>query len=216
MMGFNANNLLADLHTVNELAAKYLENGNLSFDEKLRLMYFFKDYGDIGSMFVQDEVNLSDISDSSIKPETTRGILEEARMFLDLYKDNKNSLDEFEVKTDCDNYLAPLILKWEMSDEHSQKVHHDYLILDHRLDYMGEGDPDYEELKTKCYELFDKQKEASKIAQQAKMELEKARHKLYGLENFNLKWLFLLVGQISDTIMDIFPNIEDVKTEEDV
>ena len=52
MIGFNANNLLADLHTVNELAAKYLKNGDLSFDEKLRLMYFFKDYGDIASLFI--------------------------------------------------------------------------------------------------------------------------------------------------------------------
>ena len=103
-----------------------------------------------------------------------------------------------------------------MSDEYSQKMHQDYLALDHRLDYMDERDSDYEELRKECYELFDKQEEASIIAKHARMELEKARRKLYGLENFNLKWLFLLVGQISDTIMGVFPNIENLKTEEDV
>lgn len=216
MMGFNANNLLADLHTVNKLATKYLKNGNLSFEEKLRLMYFFKDYGDIGSIFTQEEVSLSDLYDLSITPEVAKGIYEETQMFLNLYKNNRKCLDEFEVKSDCDNYLAPLILKWEKSDEHSQKVYHDYLTLDHRLDNMDEMDPDYEELKKECYELYDKQKEASMIARNARMDLERARRKLYGLDNFNLKWLFLLERQIYEAIMVIFPNIEDIKMEEGV
>lgn len=216
MIGFNANNLLADLHTVNELAAKYLKNGELCFDEKLRLMYFFKDYGDIGSMFIHEEVNLSVVPDLPITVPVAKEIFTEAQAFLELYRENKNFLNGFEVKTDCDNFLAPFINKWKMSDEYSQKMHQDYLALDHRLDYMDERDSDYEELRKECYELFDKQEEASIIAKHARMELEKARRKLYGLENFNLKWLFLLVGQISDTIMGVFPNIENLKTEEDV
>ena len=58
-MKLDINNLPKDLHIVNELVTKYLMEGSLSFDEKLRLMYFFKDYGDISTLFEQEEVNLS-------------------------------------------------------------------------------------------------------------------------------------------------------------
>ena len=200
MMELDINNLPKDLHIVNELVTKYLMEGSLSFDEKLRLMYFFKDYGDIGTLFEQEEVNLSTVFYLPISESAAKQIFSEAQAFLDLYKDNKKVLNGFEVKTDCDKYLAPFIHNWEINRDYSLKVHQEYVDLDNRLGYMDEREPDYANLLKKCYELYDQQKEASIRAKGAGEELETARRKLYGLEKFNLKWLYIAVEQISEII----------------
>jgi hypothetical protein len=205
MSNINADNLLADLRVVNGLVAKYVKDGELSFEEKLRLMYFFKDYGDIGAMFVQDEVKLADISGLSLTVDVAKEIHEEALSFEELYKNHRSQLDAFEVKTACEEYLAPFVKKWEDSDEYSQKVYHEYLDLDHRLDYMDDREPEYAGIQKRCYELYDQQKEASRIAQEARMNLEQARRKLYGLEKFNIRWLYIAIEQISDVMEDVLP-----------
>lgn len=200
-----ANRLLEDLRQVNALVTKYVKEGQLGFEEKLRLMYFFRDYGDIGAMFVQDEAKLADISDLSFTVDIAEEIHEEALSFMELYRSHRSLLDAFEVKTACDDYLAPFVKKWEDSDEYSQKVYHEYLELDHRLDYMDDREPEYAELQKRCYELYDQQKEASRIAQEARMSLEQARQKLYGLEKFNVRWLYIAIEQISDVMEDVLP-----------
>lgn len=207
----NANDLLAGLRLVNELVTKYVKEGQLSFEEKLRLMYFFRDYGDIGAMFVREEAKLADISDLSVTADVAKDIRNEALSFMELYRNHRNQLDEFEVRTACEEYLAPLVKKWEYSDKYSQKVYHEYLELDHRLDYMDDRDPEFAGLQEKCYELYDQQKEASRIAQEAHMSLEQAQRKLYGLEKFNVRWLYIAIEQISDVMENILhePDKED-------
>lgn len=205
MSNIKANRLLDDLRQVNALVTKYIKEGQLCFEEKLRLMYFFRDYGDIGAMFVQDEAKLADISDLSFTVNIAEEIHEEALSFMELYRSHKSQLDAFEVKTACDDYLAPFVKKWEYSDEYSQKVYHEYLELDHRLDYMDDRDPEYAGLQKRCYELYDQQKETSRIAQEARMSLEHARRKLYGLERFNVRWLYIAIEQISDVMEDVLP-----------
>ena len=198
MTELDINNLPANLHVVNELVAKYIKEGFLSFDEKLRLMYFFKDYGDIGSFFIHEEVKLSDVTGLPLKMSVAKEIFSESQAFLKQYRDYKNILDGFEVKTDCDNFLAPFVHNWEINRDYSLKVHKEYVDLDNRLGYMDERESDYAELLKKCYELYDQQKEAIIRAKSAGEELEMARRKLYGLEKFNLRWLYIAVEQISD------------------
>ena len=198
MKELNINNLPTNLHDVIELVTKYIKEGCLSFDEKLKLMYFFKDYGDIDSMFIHEEVILSDVSDLPITVPVAKEIFTEAQAFLELYKDNKKFLDGFEVKTDCENFLAPFVHNWENNRDYSIKIHKEYVDLDNRLGYMDEREPEYAELLKKCYKLYDQQKEASIRAKSAGEELEMARRKLYGLEKFNLKWLYIAIEQISD------------------
>ena len=214
MMELDINNLPTNLHIVNEFVAKYIKEGCLSFEEKLRLMYFFKDYGNIGSMFIPEEVKQIDVHDLPITASVAKETYAESQKFLKLYRDNRKFLDEFEVKTDCDNFLAPFVQKWETAKEYSQKVHQEYIDLDNRLSYIDERDPSHAELLKRCYELYDQQKEAGSIAKNARMELEKARCRLYGLENFNFKWLNLLVSEIYDTIYEIFPKVELPNKEE--
>lgn len=210
MTEIDINNLSASLHIVNELITKYVKERKLSFDEKLKIMYFFRDYGEMESFFIQEEIRLSDVSNAPIKVAVAQEIFKESQSFLTLYKENKSILDRFEVKTDCENYLAPYVHNWESSNEYSQKVHQEYIDLDNRVSYMDERDPEYTILLKRCYELFDQQKEASRIAQNYNIELRNARLKLYGLENFNFKWLFLLVSQLSDIIKELFPDIKTV------
>ena len=148
-------------------------------------------------------MNLADISDSSVTPDAARGIFNEAQKFLNLYKSRRNCLDKFEVKTDCDNFLAPFVHNWEYNRDYSIKIHKEYVDLDNRLGYMDEREPEYAELLNKCYKLYDQQKEASIRAKSAGEELEVARRKLYGLEKFNLRWLYIAVEQISDVMEDV-------------
>ncbi len=211
MSDIRANRLLEDLRLVNELITKYVKDGQLGFEEKLRLMYFFRDYGDIGAMFVREEAKLADISVLSFTVDVAKEIHNEALSFTEFYRNHRSLLDEFEVKTDCNDYLAPFVKKWEDSDEYSQKVHHEYIELDHRMDHMDDKDPEYDELKNRCYELYDQQKDASRIAQEARMSLEQARRKLYGLEKFNVRWLYIAIEQIIDVMEDVLPepNKED-------
>jgi hypothetical protein len=67
MTEIDINNLSASLHIVNELITKYVKERKLSFDEKLKIMYFFRDYGEMESFFIQEEIRLSDVSNAPIK-----------------------------------------------------------------------------------------------------------------------------------------------------
>lgn len=202
MTELDINNLPANLHVVNELVAKYIKEGCLSFDEKLTLMYFFKDYGDIGALFFLEKERqsyVSDFPDFPISVSIAKEIFTESQAFLKQYRDNRNILDEFEVKTDCDKYLAPFAQKWETTYDYSQKVYQEYLEIYHQVESWAfteiRDTDEYANLLIKCDELYDQQKEASSKAMNAREELEMARHKLYGLENLNFKWLYLAHGK---------------------
>jgi len=143
--------------------------------------------------------------------EAAKELIEETSRFLKIYDKHKTEINKLDLKSDFEKHIASLEEKRDRDKAASSSAWKEFKTIDHRLDFMGWDDPRRNELDKECDRLNEKQKKASAIASQSISECYKAYATFYGYENFNIRWIYVLVCQLEALAESIISENEDLQ-----
>ena len=142
------NRTISTLHTVSSLLAKFVQEGDLCFTDKLQLALLCDELRDTNTIIECAEKKAQ--ADIKQLAKDANTLQYEAEHIAKTIADNRPLLINIDCKTECDAYLNPFESAYTEAMQKATALWQEYTAMSNRLDMMDMQDEEYKNLDTAC------------------------------------------------------------------
>ena len=183
--------IVTGLSSVQSLLSRIIRQEEVSMEEKISLLDFFKKHEQVSDLAAY-------IRDNNIQPDDVQSLLDICQSFIQFYSDNEAVLSSFNPREECKAYLAPYRLKVETEGKIWAKLDTEKRHLSDRMDYIDCDSEEFKQMDAECDRLMEL-RDIHKAKQNMSYAIQREKERyVAGFYFFQLEMLFVLINRMHD------------------
>lgn len=198
-----------DLGSLTALLHKFVQVGELTFEEDKKLLGFFMKYKDTNNLVFYALKSMKE--EPSLCCEEFNSLLDAANGFLSYTNEHQELSRNLEFQSNCKRYLAPYEEEHNQSMKYANECWKAFQGVSNKLDYLDERADDYDELVRDLNEKELRYKSAHARVDETYSILQEKRKDIYALYSFDFNMLLIVVDKLKRISLSVINDLNQLK-----